>query len=74
MGAQVSRLIRVRYGNVVLGDWLRLGRWRELEQEELTELLALAGMGRETWEAEPRRGDRRDGVPPSRRRFPLEDR
>lgn len=74
VGAQVSRLIRVRYGNVVLGDWLRLGRWRELEQEELTELLALAGMGRETWEAEPRRGDRRDGVPPSRRRFPLEDR
>lgn len=74
VGAQVSRLIRVRYGNVVLGDWLRLGRWRELEQEELTGLLALAGLGRETSEVEPRTDGRRGGVPQSRRRFSSDDR
>ena len=38
VGAQVSRLIRVRYGDLVLPRDLRLGEWRELEAPDVTAL------------------------------------
>lgn len=41
-GIQVSRLIRVRYGNIVLPRYVRLGRWHELESQEIANLKALA--------------------------------
>ncbi|MBK1733325.1 23S rRNA pseudouridine(2605) synthase RluB [Thiococcus pfennigii] len=44
VGCQVSRLIRVRYGNVALGPRLFAGHWRALTESELDDLLALAGM------------------------------
>ena len=47
----VSRLIRLRYGNVEMGPRLFVGNWRKLETEELEGLLALAGLEPE----EPRR-------------------
>lgn len=42
-GYQVSRLIRVRYGSVKLPPYLRLGKFIDLEQPMVSELLALAG-------------------------------
>lgn len=44
VGCQVSRLIRVRYGNVELGRRLFPGVWRPLTDEERQTLLTLAGM------------------------------
>ena len=44
-GCQVSRLIRVRYGNVELGRRLFPGVWRPLTEEEREVLLAIAGLG-----------------------------
>jgi len=52
-GCQVSRLIRVRYGNVELGRRLFAGNWRPLDEDERQALLALAGM------EQPRRQRRR---------------
>ena len=51
VGVTVSRLIRLRYGNVEMGPRLFTGNWRKLEPEELEGLLALAGLEPE----EPRR-------------------
>jgi 23S rRNA pseudouridine2605 synthase len=47
---QVSRLIRIRYGNVELGRRLFPGNWRPLLDDERKLLLSLAGM-----ESEPRK-------------------
>lgn len=44
VGARVSRLIRVRYGPVNLGKRLFAGHWRELEPDEMKELLVVAGL------------------------------
>jgi 23S rRNA pseudouridine2605 synthase len=43
-GCMVSRLIRIRYGNVTLGPRVFAGHWRDLTEEETAGLLALAGM------------------------------
>ena len=45
-GYRVSRLIRIRYGNVALGARLFVGRWRYLEPAEVQELAARAGLSR----------------------------
>jgi 23S rRNA pseudouridine2605 synthase len=44
VGCEVSRLKRVRFGNVILGARPLPGQWRELTGTELEELLALAGL------------------------------
>ncbi|AUB81420.1 23S rRNA pseudouridylate synthase B [Candidatus Thiodictyon syntrophicum] len=44
VGCQVSRLIRVRYGNIELGRRLFPGVWRPLTDEERRTLLTLVGM------------------------------
>ena len=44
VGVRVSRLIRIRYGNLTLGPRLFTGHWREAEPEELHALLVLAGL------------------------------
>lgn len=43
-GIKVSRLIRVRFGPVLLGRELRAGRWNELEDKDVMSLLRLAGL------------------------------
>ncbi|MFD2110632.1 23S rRNA pseudouridine(2605) synthase RluB [Thiorhodococcus fuscus] len=43
-GCTVSRLIRVRYGNIELGRRLFPGNWRPLTDEERAVLMAQAGM------------------------------
>jgi 23S rRNA pseudouridine2605 synthase len=48
-GVNVSRLIRLRYGPVELGRWVRRGHWRELSPAELARLYAAAGL----WYAAP---------------------
>ncbi len=42
-GVAVSRLIRTRYGPLALGRFLRPGRWRELDRDELRALYVAAG-------------------------------
>jgi 23S rRNA pseudouridine2605 synthase len=44
VGVKVSRLIRVRFGDVGLGPRLFAGHWRELEAGEIQGLLTLAGL------------------------------
>lgn len=44
VGARVSRLIRVRYGPILLGKRLFTGHWRELEADEMKQLLTVAGL------------------------------
>lgn len=46
VGAQVSRLIRVRYGTLTLPRSLRAGRRQELTKDELDTLYATVGMER----------------------------
>jgi 23S rRNA pseudouridine2605 synthase len=45
VGCSVSRLKRVRYGNVILGARPTPGQWREVVGEELDALMALAELG-----------------------------
>lgn len=49
VGVKVNRLKRVRYGPIMLGDRLHVGRCRDLEPNEMNELLAMVGM-----EAQPK--------------------
>jgi 23S rRNA pseudouridine2605 synthase len=60
-GCTVSRLKRVRFGNVILGARPGPGHWREVTCEELEGLMALAGLE----VSEPRRPAGRQ--PPRRR-------
>jgi 23S rRNA pseudouridine2605 synthase len=61
-GVTVSRLARVRYGEVELPRRLRAGRWDELKPQEIAGLLALAGMDAPARSPTrpPRGGARRD--------------
>jgi len=43
MGLMVSRLMRVRFGNVQLPGFLKRGQMRELDETQIHELLAFAG-------------------------------
>jgi 23S rRNA pseudouridine2605 synthase len=46
VGLKVSRLMRVRYGNVILGPRVMSHHWRDLTHEEIAGLLELVGMGK----------------------------
>ncbi|MGD8207942.1 MAG: 23S rRNA pseudouridylate synthase B, partial [Thiohalocapsa sp.] len=43
-GCEVSRLKRVRFGNVILGARPLPGQWRELSEDEIQGLMTLAGL------------------------------
>ena len=60
VGVRVSRLIRVRYGPIVLPPRLIQGRWRQLGPEQEAALLELAGLPRPVADA-PRRGPKGAG-------------
>ena len=55
VGLTVSRLIRVRYGSIVLPHGLKRGVWVELGESDVRAVKSLAGH-----EAQPRQGDRND--------------
>src|SRR4051812_38738783 len=44
VGLMVSRLMRVRFGNVELPSHIKRGMFREMEEEQVQELMAFAGM------------------------------
>ncbi|VAX13182.1 Ribosomal large subunit pseudouridine synthase B [hydrothermal vent metagenome] len=44
VGFNVSRLIRIRYGSIELKRYLRLGKWKDLEEKDIRQLQVLAGM------------------------------
>ena len=44
VGLMVSRLMRVRFGNVTLPGHIKRGMFKEMEEEQVQELLAFAGM------------------------------
>lgn len=44
VGAQVSRLKRVRYGPIILDSAVKVGQWRELDKEERKALLGAVQM------------------------------
>jgi len=58
VGLKVSRLKRVRYGNVILDSRVVSHQWRDLTEEEAGGILELAGMD------QPKSVARRPGMPP----------
>lgn len=52
-GVTVSRLKRVRYGNIYLDKRTKMGEWIELTQAEVDELSGLGGLANKTVEAIP---------------------
>lgn len=44
VGFTVSRLIRIRYGSIELKRYLRLGKWKDLEEKDIQQLQTLAGI------------------------------
>lgn len=43
-GLKVSRLIRIRFGPILLGSWPRTGQHRDLEKEEVRALMKMVGL------------------------------
>ena len=57
VGLTVSRLIRTRYGVMTLPRGLKRGRWEEMEEHAVRELLSLSGLDK----PEPKEGGREGG-------------
>ena len=51
IGLTVSRLIRTRYGLLTLPKNLKRGRWEEMEEHAVRDLLALSGLDKNTGDA-----------------------
>jgi 23S rRNA pseudouridine2605 synthase len=60
VGLTVSRLIRTRYGVLTLPSTLRRGRWEELEEQAVRDLMALSGMEKQAQSQQPQ-GKGRNG-------------
>ncbi len=81
-GITVSRLIRVRYGPVVLRRGLHPGRWDELDEAQMTELMQAANYqppaveaqppdeSRPVWPDKPQRGRQKPAAGAERRSTP----
>lgn len=62
-GVTVSRLIRTRFGEVVLPSSLRRGRWESLDDTLVTALMLQLGLLREDDDSQPGAGGRRERQP-----------
>lgn len=63
VGLTVSRLIRTRYGALVLPSGLKRGRWEELDEQAVRELMALSGLEKAGGQNQGKgRGDRQGQV------------
>lgn len=51
VGLTVSRLIRTRYGSMTLPRGLKRGRWEEMEEHAVRDLLALSGLEKKSGDA-----------------------
>jgi len=58
IGLTVSRLIRTRYGALTLPSNLKRGRWEELDEQAVRELMALSGLEKPAGQGKPRQGER----------------
>lgn len=65
IGLTVSRLIRTRYGALTLPKNLKRGRWEEMEEHAVRDLMALSGLEKKSADAAPKgrngAGDRQNG-------------
>ena len=66
IGLTVSRLIRTRYGALTLPKNLKRGRWEEMEEHAVRDLLALSGLEKKSVDGGPKggrsgTGDRQNG-------------
>jgi 23S rRNA pseudouridine2605 synthase len=62
VGLTVSRLIRTRYGSMALPRGLKRGRWEEMDEHAVRDLMALSGLEKPAGTtAGKARGDRADG-------------
>lgn len=65
IGLTVSRLIRTRYGALTLPKNLKRGRWEEMEEHAVRDLLALSGLEKKSADGAPKGrsgvGDRQNG-------------
>jgi len=67
VGAKVSRLIRVRFGSITMGDRLFAGCHRELEPDELKLLLNTVGMKAERHTLKTTKSQQRNKISPRKK-------
>ncbi len=56
IGLTVSRLIRTRYGAIVLPRGLKRGRWQEMDEHAVRDLLAISGLNKPAGQSQPQKG------------------
>lgn len=56
IGLTVSRLIRTRYGALTLPPNLKRGRWEEMDEHAVRDLLKLSGLEKAATQAQPAKG------------------
>ena len=64
VGLTVSRLIRTRYGAMTLPQTLKRGRWEELEENAVRNLMAACGLEKQAGEAKSANGGKSQGNAP----------
>ena len=64
VGLTVSRLIRTRYGAMTLPQTLKRGRWEELEENAVRNLMAACGLEKQAGEAKSGNGGKPQGNAP----------
>jgi 23S rRNA pseudouridine2605 synthase len=72
VGLTVSRLIRTRYGAMILPRGLKRGRWEELDDNAVRDLLNLSGLEKKAAQSQPAgkgRGERQDRLNGERNGF-----
>lgn len=63
VGLTVSRLIRTRYGVMTLPSNLKRGRWEELDEHAVRQLMSLSGLEKSTGQSSKGRGERSGQAP-----------
>lgn len=61
IGLTVSRLIRTRYGAMTLPRGLKRGRWEELDEHAVRDLMAMSGLEKSAGQGAKGRGERPNG-------------
>ncbi len=61
VGLTVSRLIRTRYGALTLPSNLKRGRWEELDEHAVRDLMAMSGLEKPAAQQAKGRGERQGG-------------